>query len=281
MKVVEWSVRSKTGVLADCEDACVVSPRHAAVIDGATAKTPFRHGGITPGQVAVEQLEAAIADLPPTLGDAGAISFLTDRLHAFYRAHGLLERMRRAPADRPKAAVAIYSVRHRQVWLVGDCQCRIGSRTYQGPRQIDDLLAGARALYLQTELARGKTVDELREHDPGRAFIHPLLERQSALQNAEPGTPFAFGAVDGFPVPSAFVTIIRVPSDVREIVLATDGYPVVARTLASSEKRLARLLQQDPLCIGALRSTKGLRPGHQSFDDRAYLRLRIGTAAPA
>ena len=36
---------------------------------------------------------------------------------------------------------------------------------------------------------------------------------------------------------------------------------------------IARGLAADPLCIGALRSTKGLGPGQASFDDRSYLRI--------
>ena len=57
------------------------------------------------------------------------------------------------------------------------------------------------------------------------------------------------------------------------VVLASDGYPRILPTLAASEEALAGLLAADPLCIGPLCGTKGVRPGNVSFDDRAYVRL--------
>jgi len=41
-----------------------------------------------------------------------------------------------------------------------------------------------------------------------------------------------------------------------------------------SEELLARLLAEDPLCIGPLKGTKGVALGNVSFDDRAYLRSK-------
>ena len=60
-----------------------------------------------------------------------------------------------------------------------------------------------------------------------------------------------------------------------EVVLATDGYPTPAPTLTQAEAELAALLARDPLRIEkAAPGTKGRRPGHASYDDRAYVRLR-------
>ncbi|WP_231954516.1 hypothetical protein [Actinoplanes derwentensis] len=66
-----------------------------------------------------------------------------------------------------------------------------------------------------------------------------------------------------------------VPEDVTELVMASDGYPVIGRTLAESESVLADLLERDPWCVRELAGTKGVLAGQTSFDDRAYLRLRI------
>ena len=43
-------------------------------------------------------------------------------------------------------------------------------------------------------------------------------------------------------------------------------------------KRLTALrdiLEKDPLCIRLYKSTKGIKKGNCSFDDRAYLRIKI------
>src|SRR5436190_10037908 len=52
------------------------------------------------------------------------------------------------------------------------------------------------------------------------------------------------------------VTVLPVPPDVTEVVLASDGYRDVLPTLAATERRLAEQLAVDPWCIGPLRGTK-------------------------
>jgi hypothetical protein len=45
--------------------------------------------------------------------------------------------------------------------------------------------------------------------------------------------------------------------------------------LTASEAELAVLLEKDPWCVAELAGTKGVLSGQVSFDDRAYLRIRI------
>ncbi len=71
------------------------------------------------------------------------------------------------------------------------------------------------------------------------------------------------------------VVVHRLPERVSELVMASDGYPVIAETLARSESELARLLGLDPWCVNELAGTKGVLDGQVSFDDRAYLRVRL------
>ena len=58
-----------------------------------------------------------------------------------------------------------------------------------------------------------------------------------------------------------------------EVVLATDGYPVLCPTLQATENALAQLLHDDPLLIHHYQATKAHMHGNNSFDDRAYLRV--------
>lgn len=60
-----------------------------------------------------------------------------------------------------------------------------------------------------------------------------------------------------------------------EVILFSDGYPFPAPCLRAAEEKLAAYLEKDPLCLGPPPQSKGVEPGHQSFDDRIWLRLRI------
>ena len=63
--------------------------------------------------------------------------------------------------------------------------------------------------------------------------------------------------------------------DKSSIVLASDGYPVLKGTLAESERELSEILKNDPLCYKVYCSTKGLKKGNVSFDDRSYIRFSL------
>ncbi|HUR08414.1 MAG TPA: hypothetical protein VM347_38150 [Nonomuraea sp.] len=138
---------------------------------------------------------------------------------------------------------------------------------------VDRVLAGARAAYLHCLFAAGASSDDLAAVDPGRALILPVLERQSALANCEDAGPFGYGVLDGRPVPRRFIETFQLHDDACEVVLASDGYLRPSATLASAEAELDTSLRADRLRILAHAATKGVVPGADSFDDRAYVRL--------
>jgi glycerophosphoryl diester phosphodiesterase len=86
---------------------------------------------------------------------------------------------------------------------------------------------------------------------------------------------FGYPVLDGTSLSGNGIQVRQVASGETQIVLASDGYPVLKPTLADSESYLTTILAEDPLLFRAFRSTKGLSPGNQSFDDRAYIRFRI------
>jgi glycerophosphoryl diester phosphodiesterase len=136
-------------------------------------------------------------------------------------------------------------------------------------------LANVRALRLELEILRGTTIDQLRQNDKGREFIMPLLEEQSRLQNNPAAGAYGYAAVDGFPVPDSGIVIKPIPDSINNIVLATDGYPMLKASLKESENALREILHRDPLLFKEYKSTKGLSKRNISFDDRAFIKVKL------
>ena len=118
-------------------------------------------------------------------------------------------------------------------------------------------------------------MEDFEKKDPGRAFIYPFLQQQAVLQNnPKKGQLYSFPVFDGFPIQMEQVKIFQVGDD-REIILSSDGYPHLFSTLRASECYLMNILDNDPLCMRLYKSTKGIKKGNFSFDDRSYLKIRI------
>lgn len=267
INVVEQHTQAKS-TTTPSEDAVVVTSSYAAVIDGATPKTSFRYPtGETPGQLAARLLSDAIRQLPPTADAITATRCLTEALHQ----EGV------APSDRPIASCAIYSDYRHEVWMLGDCQYATISkegtlRHHSNEKRIDQLLAEWRRAVVHSYLSRGlMTEEQLLANDPGRCIIQPHITRQVRYQNIETQHRLAYCMLDGEAVPEQLIRVDKVPHDTCRLILATDGYPELLETLDATEARLSELLQRDPLCIGPLLGTKGIKPGNDSYDDRTFL----------
>jgi hypothetical protein len=268
MKIIETFLRAKSGVEALCEDAIVVTPDFLAVLDGATDKTGRRYGSVFGGRFAAEQLSQAISALRADIAATDAIDSLTDALDSLVRASDTDPR----EEDGPSAVAAIYSRQRREIWRVGDVSIRIGPRARYGHKKLDQVAAGTRSAFLQSLVFEGEAPERL-DVDPGRELILPMLEQQHRFRNLDDRrSAWAFGALDGRPVPRRFIQIFEVPRH-SEVTFASDGYPRVARTLSESERYLEAEIRRDPLRIWKHPATKGVRGGHESFDDRAWLRF--------
>lgn len=257
------------------EDGMIVTPYFAAVIDGATAKSTFTYEGKKTGRLAMELALEAIRNFPKDIDAADAIRRITERIYDFYVQHNLLDELKAEPGKRFTANGVIYSYARNEVWQVGDCQCIIDNLYLSNEKEIDAIMADVRAVVNEVALLGGATMKDLESHDPGREFIYPFLQKQALLQNCPiQGQPFSFSVFDGFPVQMEQVKVFPV-GDAKEVVLASDGYPHLYSTLYASECYLADILEKDPLCIRLYKSTKGIQEGNCSFDDRAYLKIRI------
>jgi len=270
VEVVEQFVLGKHADPSLCEDAVVVTEEYAAVIDGATDVSGRLYGSMTGGRWAMTACSDAIRALAARADAHTAVEALTQEL---------ARRIDPATpaADRPSAAITVYSATRRQVWQVGDVGFRYAGlplRAGQPRKRIDEIAASFRAAILAAEAAAGNICMTARDEvDPGRAGARALVARQGALRNTT--GPYGYAGIDGRDVPRALVAVWQIPDDVTELAIASDGYPVIGTTLAESESTLARLLDLDPWCVDELAGTKGVMAGQVSFDDRAYLRLLI------
>lgn len=274
-EVEEQSVISKTGNEEECEDAIYLGSSFVAVIDGATSKTERRWEDQTGGRKAALTLKEAFAHLPPEATAREAIDHLTAAIKEVYERYQVLDIMRDEPVQRATACVVVVSLFRKEVWLVGDCQCLLNQELIRDEKEIDTITANARSMFLETEIAKGKTLEALREHDTGRAFILPLLERQMLFQNNPAAGQYWFSIIDGFPVPEGGISIRPLPADIQTIILASDGYPFLKETLLASEESLQTILRDDPLLFRIYKATKGMSKANLSFDDRAYVKLRV------
>lgn len=269
MRVVESFVESKTGDPSACEDLIFANHAFVAVFDGATDKTDAKWDGVPGGRFAVETLADGLGALAEDVSGLECMAALTERLGAAIADWA----PEATPEDSPSASAVIYSAARKEIWRVGDCSWGQGGRVHIGEKTIDEIVASARAALLSALLTKGVRLDALRESDPGRAMVLPLLEEQYWFRNLDdPSCGLAFGALDGKPVPARFVEIHPVAAE-EELILASDGYPEPMPTLKASEERLEQDIAEDPLRIGRNKTTKGVAPAQVSFDDRAYVRI--------
>lgn len=266
---------SKTGNDEDCEDAIYLGTSYVVVIDGATSKTERRWNGKTGGKLAAEILKETFAQIPADATAREAVDRLTAALQRRYEHDQVLETLWRDPVQRATTCFIAVNLARKEVWSVGDCQCFLNQQFLQHAKDIDRIAAEARAMFLEAEIAQGKTIEALLHHDTGREFILPLLKRQMQFQNNPMVRQYGFAVIDGFDVADEGIHTSPLPANIQTIVLASDGYPFLKETLEASEQALQELLRDDPLLFRAYKMTKGITQSYLSFDDRTYVKLKI------
>ncbi|MCH9275218.1 hypothetical protein JS533_002860 [Bifidobacterium amazonense] len=287
MRVIERCCRGKRADQSLNEDGLVLTDGFAAVVDGVTSKSVRRLWRPSGGVVAKNLLLEAIADLPADATMRQVQTMLDGRLRAQYAAIGddaaLFER---EPWERLQANAVVYSAYRREAWLFGDCQIMVNGVATPTVKCVDVLFGelrsfAAQALALECGPSDGADYGGAvgTDHravgtgdDPARAMILPFLRLQSRFANRR--GEYGYFVFDGFTDPTYPIRTVSVsPGD--DVVLASDGYPLLRPTLAESERELDHLRRDDPRLIREYRTTKGFTPGQESFDDRTYLRFVV------
>jgi hypothetical protein len=264
--IIEYCLQSKTGNMDECEDIIVVTQDFYAVIDGVTSKFPVKYQGKTAGRYCAELLKQAIEALPKDINAEDALELLDKAVSLAYGDKEI------TVENKLQASIIIYSKARRQVWSYGDCQLMINERIFDHKKIIDKTLENLRALTILAYLNEGGERESLFENDIGRESIMPYLKKQAQFANSD--GYFGYAVIDGTGINKSLMKVYTVEKG-DNVILASDGYPRLFKTLSESEKYLKWVLERDPLCICENIQTKMKRKENQSFDDRSYLSFTV------
>lgn len=264
MKILESFVKGKHDDPARCEDGIFVNEKVIAVIDGVTSKSSRKYEGKSSGRKAMEIVKETLSGLPEISDPETFLNLLARSIDTFARQNDCQGN------EIPRACIIAYLIHARLVVSYGDCQCRLNGKTYRLHKQIDQMNETLRAYVIETALRQGQNVKDLLADDPGRNAVQPFLKSQYLFENQ--AGPFGYAVLNGSPVNPSMMQIMQVPAG-QQVILASDGYPELKDTLDQSEKALAELLAEDPLCFRMNRQTKGMSKGQISYDDRSYIRF--------
>lgn len=272
VKIIESFIKGKKNNKELCEDGLVITENYISIIDGVTSKGNTLWQNMTSGVYVKKLLINAINNMSPNLNAEDSILYLNTLIKEEYEKSNMYEYVKEHPEERLQANLIVFNISKNEIWMWGDCQALINKKLYHKEKKIDKILSEARSLFIDLELKNGKTVEDIIKNDTGRKYILPLL-KQSIVYNNTIGE-YGCNVLDGFEIMPKSVVKIKVKEN-DEIVLASDGYPVLKNSLKESEEKLLEILEKDPLLINIYKSTKGLQQGNISYDDRTYIKFVV------
>lgn len=289
VEVVESFLMSKKGGYDGGEDRLITGPNFYGVCDGVTDKTGINWGTKESPKTGGEVL----ADLVKSFFESEESTNLTcekaqDLLNK--KVHELAAKANidiSAVHNRAAVVFMVYNSKKSEIWHVGGVSygtldLKGAFRQHRFDLSINKLMGRLRASVSEWYIREGSDPFE-GGRDRGREFIMPFLRKQQELQNIDPkndevwlpGIPkrmVSYRVINGFPTK---IGVFTVPSDIRELIFATDGIGVIRPSWDLTRKAWLKQLKADPHHIHLIKATKGLESGNKNFDDTAYLRIRI------
>ncbi|MGJ9457989.1 hypothetical protein [Oceanobacillus sp. CF4.6] len=173
LQVIELFHKGKKDKPELCEDLYVFNQHFVAVIDGATNIWGRYIGNKSPGRLAAEVIKDAIEQIDDekcTLEEM--IDYMNANLQKVYKEIGIFDEIVENRTLAPTASVIVFSRYYQEIWQIGDCQAMIDGRLYQHEKELDSITANARSLFLEAELKKGKTIEELLVKDSGWSILN-------------------------------------------------------------------------------------------------------------
>lgn len=269
MHIIEHSCIGKSKT-KPCEDVCVIADGFIAVIDGVTSKSGFLHDGNTTGRLAANIIRDVIEHSHKEIKLVELLNCINSAYAEFAKQFPFLQNNSKRGLQ---AVCAIYSDFWHEIWIVGDCQVMIDGTIYHNPKHSDTLLSKMRSYIIDCLIAENPSIPIEQHLSAARNAILPWIEKSTYFANNQ-NSEYGYALINGNPIPQSLIQTIKLDHAPHEIVLASDGYPILERTLALSEARLQSLLESDPSCQ-SFPSTKALESGNISFDDRSFIRFTI------
>lgn len=278
IKVLESFCQGKAGDARLNEDRIVVTADFVGLFDGATSRRGLTLAGLTIGRFAAETACDALATLPPDATARAAINHLSEAVATRARAAAQSEDKTFDEVwHYPAAAALIYSKSRKEIWRVADSTFVVDGgvpnmRFFAQEKTWCDL----RRAWLQAEMVRGKSVEDLLANDMTWDLLSPLIGNLKVFANCDHAMahPYGYGVINGSHVPDRYVEVFDA-SEAQEIVFASDGYPEVFASLEETERALKNTLREDPLMMRLHPQVKGVKPGWESYDDRSYVRFKV------
>lgn len=269
MQITESFTLSKTGRQDNNEDMLLINDRFIAVVDGVTPKMPAPDGAaVSGGRFASQTLCDLLGNTALPTDPRQLLTCLNDGLK-----QAIADSVFASQEEPPAASIVFYDHATGQIISYGDCQLLYRQKAYKREKLLDQICAEKRAVILKECLQNGQKEADLLQNDPGRRAVEPDI-LGSFLQYANRIAQYGFPVLGTGEIVADYIDIYPVTL-AEEIVLASDGYPVLLPTLQESEQALEKIIAEDPLLIYQYQSTKGVSPGNTSYDDRTYIRFVV------
>ena len=265
-RIIEFFSQGKNILQEKNEDQIYFDEHYIAVIDGVTDKTE-NNKEKTGGKIAGDIIIASLSNFNGGENFTTVVKEIQKNLYDYNKKN---------PVEYLSASAVIYSVDRKEIWSIGDCQFSIDGKVKSNKNFIDSVYSQMRSIAITALLEEGYTEEDILKQDKAREYLLPFLRLQKNLENKN--NPYGYCVFNGSCSPDNFpiekVTILSVERN-TEIIFASDGYPLLKKNLEESEKYLEKIIEKDPLCYREYLSTKGLKEGFYSFDDRTYVRFYV------
>lgn len=249
------------------EDGLFINDKLIAVIDGTTDKQNISINNQSGGVVAKNLIIKKLNDFSGEENSTSIIKILIEYL------------AKEIPLEiygKISATVIILNLIKKEIIIFGDSKLLIDNCEIDNSKEIDSVISYKRANIIKELLKEGYNEEDLLKYDLSREKIKVDLINQLQYENKQ-GT-YGYGVITNdlkdIDNVESFIKVIPLNS-AKEVVMASDGYPILLNSLKRSEYELNKIIRNDPLCYKQFKSTKGVYNGLNSFDDRTYIKIKF------